>query len=220
MSSTCCCRIATISRLTDGQGLGVLQGDYASWPRQRGLQGYRRRTGQGRGGCANPAKVKRSHGSDLPPRFLNRIDDIVVFHPLGMAQMRRCVDLQLADVRARLARRMTLPSPRRPSRCSPWAALDPVFGASPPLKRLVQRRSWMPSPPLSSAARLREGDRVTVDVDKDGGFTVVCDNTPAAALQVPDASRFLGDAPIYQSSPGYFKEPWSSGSAALSFDNR
>lgn len=34
---------------------------------------------------------------------------------------------------------------------------------------------------------VREGDQVTVDVDKDGGFTVVCDNTPAATYEVPDA---------------------------------
>ena len=34
---------------------------------------------------------------------------------------------------------------------------------------------------------VREGDQVTVDADKDGGFTVVCDNTPAATYEVPDA---------------------------------
>ena len=39
---------------------------------------------------------------------LNRIDDIVVFHPLGMAQIEKIVDIQLADVRARMAKeRMT-----------------------------------------------------------------------------------------------------------------
>ena len=43
------------------------------------------------------------------PEFLNRIDDIVVFHPLGMAQIEKIVDIQLADVRRRLAKeRMTL----------------------------------------------------------------------------------------------------------------
>ena len=48
------------------------------------------------------------------PEFLNRIDDIVVFHPLGMAQIEKIVDIQLADVRARLAKeRMTLAITRR-----------------------------------------------------------------------------------------------------------
>ncbi len=60
------------------------------------------------------------------PEFLNRIDDIVVFHPLGMAQIEKIVDIQLADVRARLAKeRMTLGSRRRRSRCSRWAASTP-----------------------------------------------------------------------------------------------
>ena len=40
---------------------------------------------------------------------------------------------------------------------------------------------------VQETGTVREGDQVTVDADKDGGFTVVCDNTPAATYEVPDA---------------------------------
>ncbi len=67
--------------------------------------------------------------------------------------------------------------------------LVPVFGARP-LKRLVQREVVDAIAAAIIDGTVREGDQVTVDVDKDGGFTVVCDNTPAATYEVPDADRF------------------------------
>ena len=124
------------------------------------------------------------------PEFLNRIDDIVVFHPLGMAQIEKIVDIQLADVRARLAKeRMTLAITPAAKQMLAVGGLDPVFGARP-LKRLVQREVVDAIAAAIIDGTVREGDQVTVDVDKDGGFTVVCDNTPAATYEVPDASRF------------------------------
>ena len=56
-----------------------------------------------------------------------------------------------------------------------------------PLKRLVQREVVDAIAAAIIDGTVREGDQVTVDVDKDGGFTVVCDNTPAATYEVPDA---------------------------------
>ena len=121
------------------------------------------------------------------PEFLNRIDDIVVFHPLGMAQIEKIVDIQLADVRARLAKeRMTLAITPAAKQMLAVGGLDPVFGARP-LKRLVQREVVDAIAAAIIDGTVREGDQVTVDVDKDGGFTVVCDNTPAATYEVPDA---------------------------------
>ena len=121
------------------------------------------------------------------PEFLNRIDDIVVFHPLGMAQIEKIVDIQLADVRARLAKeRMTLAITPAAKQMLAVGGLDPVFGARP-LKRLVQREVVDAIAAAIIDGTVREGDQVTVDADKDGGFTVVCDNTPAATYEVPDA---------------------------------
>ncbi|WP_195420246.1 ATP-dependent Clp protease ATP-binding subunit, partial [Collinsella sp. D33t1_170424_A12] len=54
-------------------------------------------------------QVDEAMSHTFRPEFLNRIDDIVVFHPLGMEQIERIVDIQLADVRRRMAKeRMTL----------------------------------------------------------------------------------------------------------------
>ena len=132
-------------------------------------------------------QVDAAMAQTFRPEFLNRIDDIVVFHPLGMAQIEKIVDIQLADVRARLAKeRMTLAITPAAKQMLAVGGLDPVFGARP-LKRLVQREVVDAIAAAIIDGTVREGDQVTVDVDKDGGFTVVCDNTPAATYEVPGA---------------------------------
>ena len=107
------------------------------------------------------------------PEFLNRIDDIVVFHPLGMAQIEKIVDIQLADVRRRLAKeRMTLAIEPRAKQLLAEGGLDPVFGARP-LKRLIQREVVDAIACAIIDGRVREGDEVKIDVDEDGSFVVV-----------------------------------------------
>lgn len=101
------------------------------------------------------------------PEFLNRIDDIVVFHPLGMAQIEKIVDIQLADVRARLAKeRMTLVISPEAKQALAEGGLDPVYGARP-LKRLIQREVVDAIARAIIDGRVHEGDEVTVDVDGD-----------------------------------------------------
>ena len=101
------------------------------------------------------------------PEFLNRIDDIVVFHPLGMEQIEKIVDIQLADVRARLAKeRMTLEITPEAKQMLAVGGLDPVFGARP-LKRLIQREVVDAIARAIIDGRVREGDTVTVGVDGD-----------------------------------------------------
>ncbi len=85
--------------------------------------------------------------------FLNRIDNIVVFHPLGMAQIEKIVDIQLADVRARLAKeRMTLAITPAAKQMLAVGGLSPCsvpVGSS----AWFSARSWTPSPPPSSTVR-------------------------------------------------------------------
>ena len=131
-------------------------------------------------------QVDAAMAQTFRPEFLNRIDDIVVFHPLGMAQIEKIVDIQLADVRARLAKeRMTLAITPAAKQMLAVGGLDPVFGARP-LKRLVQREVVDAIAAAIIDGTVREGDQVTVDVDKDGGFTVVCDNTPTPIYEAPE----------------------------------
>ncbi|MBM6953073.1 ATP-dependent chaperone ClpB [Enorma phocaeensis] len=122
------------------------------------------------------------------PEFLNRIDDIVVFHPLGMAQIERIVDIQLAEVRERLAKeRMTLDVTPSAKQMLAVGGLDPVYGARP-LKRLIQSEVVDCIAKAIIDGVVREGDQVTVDADTDGGFFVVEDASgPAPTYEVPEA---------------------------------
>ena len=112
-------------------------------------------------------QVDEAMSHTFRPEFLNRIDDIVVFHPLGMAQIEKIVDIQLTDVRERLAReRMTLSITPAAKQMLAVGGLDPVFGARP-LKRLIQREVVDAIARAIIDGRVREGDTVTVDVDGD-----------------------------------------------------
>ena len=117
-------------------------------------------------------QVDEAMSHTFRPEFLNRIDDIVVFHPLGMAQIEKIVDIQLADVRRRLAKeRMTLVISPTAKQMLAMGGLDPVFGARP-LKRLIQREVVDAIARAIIDGRVREGDEVTVDVDAENNFVV------------------------------------------------
>ena len=173
-------------RLTDGQGRQVsFKNTIIIMTSNVGSKAIADLSGKDEGEMRH--QVDAAMAQTFRPEFLNRIDDIVVFHPLGMAQIEKIVDIQLADVRARLANeRMTLAVTPAAKQMLAVGGLDPVFGARP-LKRLVQREVVDAIAAAIIDGTVREGDQVTVDVDKDGAFTVVCDNTPTATYEVPDA---------------------------------
>ena len=133
-------------------------------------------------------RVDEAMSHTFRPEFLNRIDDIVVFHPLGMAQIEKIVDIQLTDVRERLAReRMTLSITPAAKQMLAVGGLDPVFGARP-LKRLIQREVVDAIARAIIDGRVREGDAIALGVDAEGSFTV--DVEPAAddaVYEVPEA---------------------------------
>ena len=133
-------------------------------------------------------RVDEAMSRTFRPEFLNRIDDIVVFHPLGMAQIERIVDIQLADVRERLAReRMTLSITPAAKQMLAVGGLDPVFGARP-LKRLIQREVVDAIARAIIDGRVREGDGIALGVDADGSFTVDVDSaSDGAVYEVPEA---------------------------------
>ena len=108
--------------------------------------------------------------SSFRPEFLNRIDDVVVFQPLGLEDIERIVDIQLKDVRSRLANeRMTLELSEAAKQSLALDGLDPVYGARP-LKRLIQRRVVDQVANLIIAGELHEGDTVLVDTDENGNL--------------------------------------------------
>jgi ATP-dependent Clp protease ATP-binding subunit ClpB len=107
--------------------------------------------------------VKRS----FKPEFLNRLDDVVVFHALSTTELTSIVDIQVRRLATRLAgRRLTL---EVGDAAKEWLALqgfDPVYGARP-LRRLVQSAIGDKLARELLAGDIREGDTVRVDLDKD-----------------------------------------------------
>jgi ATP-dependent Clp protease ATP-binding subunit ClpB len=104
----------------------------------------------------------RSH---FKPEFLNRLDDIVVFHALTADNLSAIVDIQLARLRARLAdRRLDLEVTEAARGWLASHGYDPVYGARP-LRRLVQSAIGDQLARALLAGDVQEGDKVRVDLD-------------------------------------------------------
>jgi ATP-dependent Clp protease ATP-binding subunit ClpB len=100
------------------------------------------------------------------PEFLNRIDEIVTFKSLGPAEIQRIVEIQLDDLRKRLAERKIAIELSPPARALlAERGYDPAFGARP-LKRTIQRMIENPLAVEVLAGRFGEGDQVVIDVDR------------------------------------------------------
>jgi ATP-dependent Clp protease ATP-binding subunit ClpB len=101
------------------------------------------------------------------PEFVNRIDEIVVFEPLGPEQIRQIVDIQVGLLSRRLAdRSLTLELTDAARDLLSGKGYEPAFGARP-LKRLIQREVQDPLAMKLLAGEVHEGDAVVVDADGD-----------------------------------------------------
>ncbi|MFZ0888065.1 MAG: ATP-dependent chaperone ClpB [Candidatus Binataceae bacterium] len=102
------------------------------------------------------------------PEFLNRVDEIVVFHPLTREQLRRIVDIQLDRIRERLVeRKIELELTDKARDYFAEHGYDPVYGARP-LKRMIQRELETSLGRKLLAAEIRDGSRVKVDAGPRG----------------------------------------------------
>ncbi|MBK7915148.1 MAG: ATP-dependent chaperone ClpB [Chloroflexi bacterium] len=98
------------------------------------------------------------------PEFLNRVDEIVLFHRLEKAQLRAIADIQLDHVRDLLAKRsVTITLTDAAADLLIEEGYDPVYGARP-LKRVLQKRIVDPLALKLIQAEIRDGDHVVVDV--------------------------------------------------------
>ena len=97
------------------------------------------------------------------PEFLNRIDETIVFHPLGREHMMRILEIQVARLTRRLADRKIVVELTQAAKDQLVAeGYDPVYGARP-LKRTLQRRVLDPLALRVLEGEFREGDHVVVD---------------------------------------------------------
>ena len=149
-------------RLTDGQGRTVdFRNTVIIMTSNLGSQVIQEYAGE-----KNYAKMKSAVmevvQQSFRPEFINRIDDIVVFHPLGTRQIRAIVDIQLIYLRKRLAERnMDLQLDDGARDLLGEAGFDPVYGARP-LKRAIQQQIENPLAQKILQGEFLPGDRIRV----------------------------------------------------------
>jgi ATPases with chaperone activity, ATP-binding subunit len=111
-------------------------------------------------------KIERALKSTFRPEFLNRVDEIIIFSPLSLEQMKLIVDLQMKEVQNRLAEH-GLNVELSPA-ARDWLAkvgYDPNFGARP-LRRALQKHVESPLSLRLLAGEFSSGQTVLVDVDE------------------------------------------------------
>jgi ATP-dependent Clp protease ATP-binding subunit ClpA len=132
------------------------------------------------------------------PEFLNRIDEVIIFHALSDADLAAIVDLLLADLQRRLAGQdLTLELTAAARAVVVRDGTDPAFGARP-LKRTIQRLVENPFARALLQGQFRPGDHVVADADPIGGtlvFSTDSGTVVADARERRDARREAAPAP-------------------------
>ena len=152
-------------RLTDGQGRVVsFKNAIVIMTSNLGSQLIERYAEDGDKEALDKA-IQDALRATFRPEFLNRIDELITFDPLGLADLEHIVDLQLAKVRERLAeRRITLEvTPAAMERLA-LDGFDPAYGARP-LKRLIQHQIVDRAANEIVGGNLAEGDTIVIDLD-------------------------------------------------------
>jgi ATP-dependent Clp protease ATP-binding subunit ClpB len=155
-------------RLTDGQGRTVdFRNAVVIMTSNLGSQAIQEHAGE-----QNYSRMKSAVmdivQQNFRPEFINRIDDIVVFHPLGTKQIRSIVDIQLGQLRKRLVDRgMDLHLDDAARDLLGEAGFDPVYGARP-LKRAIQQQIENPLAQRLLQGQFTSGDRIAVKVNGEG----------------------------------------------------
>jgi ATP-dependent Clp protease ATP-binding subunit ClpB len=123
--------------------------------------------------------VLREH---FRPEFLNRIDDVVVFHPLDEKQLEHIIDMRLADLAKLLTdRKITIKLTEAAKKAVFKTGYDRAYGARP-LKRAIQRMVQDPLAVKILDGSVRHGDHVVIDANKSGALTFeVGEHVPVGA---------------------------------------
>jgi ATP-dependent Clp protease ATP-binding subunit ClpB len=115
--------------------------------------------------------IRETLKAHFKPEFLNRIDDIIIFRPLGKEQITKIIDIQLESLRKHLAdRKITLELTPAARDALFKEGYDPAFGARP-LKRAIQNLLANPLALRILEGDIQSGDHVTADVNRDGELT-------------------------------------------------
>jgi ATP-dependent Clp protease ATP-binding subunit ClpB len=127
------------------------------------------------------AQVTSALRQHFRPEFLNRVDDIIIFRPLGKQEIEHIIDLQLGKLEQLLAdRKLTFELTPAAREILATEGYDPAFGARP-LKRAIQRLLQNPLALAVLEGKFNEGDHIVVDKDPKGELTFRKANEPALA---------------------------------------
>ncbi|MCL5884921.1 MAG: AAA family ATPase, partial [Deltaproteobacteria bacterium] len=156
-------------RLTDGKGRTVdFRNAVAILTSNIGSHWIQELSGKGEDVARD--RVMEELRRSFRPEFLNRLDEIILFHGLGREHLARIVDLMIREVNARLAGRKIAVelTPAAKTRLAE-IGYDPVYGARP-LRRAIQKHVQDPLALEILKGTFREGDGVIVDADRKSGF--------------------------------------------------
>jgi ATP-dependent Clp protease ATP-binding subunit ClpB len=118
--------------------------------------------------AAAKAKVMEAVRAHFRPEFLNRLDEIILFHRLSRKNMDRIVDIQIARLDKLLAdRKIEIALDAKAREWLAAAGYDPVYGARP-LKRVIQRRLQDPLAQMLLEGKIGDGAKVKVGAGKNG----------------------------------------------------
>jgi ATP-dependent Clp protease ATP-binding subunit ClpB len=153
-------------RLTDGQGRTVdFKNTVVIMTSNAGSQ-FIQELGHDETAMRN--QVMAALREQFRPEFLNRVDDIIIFHPLRAEQIGKIVDIQLAAVAKRLEERhVKVELTDAAKAVLAVEGYDPVYGARP-LKRVIQRDVLNPLSLKLLQGEFRDGDVIRVDVHEGG----------------------------------------------------
>ena len=162
-------------RLTDGHGrtvnftntIIIMTSNLGTTESQQETLGFRRGKATGADEERLRGSVERAMKQTFRPEFLNRIDEIIIFHQLAQEQILKIVDLLMKDVQERLADKQV--TVELTPEAKAWLAgkgFDPVFGARP-LRRTIQRYVETPLAKRILAKEFTEGTYVIVEVAED-----------------------------------------------------
>ncbi len=164
-------------RLTDGQGRTVdfkntviiLTSNVGTgWLEQAGPLGFTRAVDKRAEERKLEDRVQRALRETFRPEFLNRIDEIIIFHPLTHEQVLQIVDLMISELSERLAERsITLQVTPAAKEWLVKEGFDPTFGARP-LRRTIQRHVENTLSRKILRGEVRDGDTIVVDAAEDG----------------------------------------------------
>ncbi len=151
-------------RLTDGQGRTVdFRNCVIVMTSNLGSQMIQEMAGE-QNYAAMKQAVMEIVSQHFRPEFINRVDDVVVFHPLGREHIRKIVDIQLGYLHKRLADRdMTIVLTDAARDKLAAAGFDPVYGARP-LKRAIQQQVENPLAQEILQGRFKPGDTIEIGV--------------------------------------------------------